>query len=135
MKSRTPVLWGLAVGAIQAASPLAFWWLDQATVQALLLAVIAAVYIGFAVADGRPRVIAVESSVTFAFVLLAAAAVTGSAWLLVLGYAGHGLKDCWQERSHYVAGTRWWPPFCAAVDFLVAAVIVVEIALGVGFHR
>lgn len=103
--------------------------------QSLLLALIAAVYIGFAVADGRPRVIAVECSVTFAFVVLAAAAVTGSAWLLVLGYAGHGLKDWWQERSHYVAGTRWWPPFCAAVDFLVAAVLVVEIALGVGFHR
>ena len=132
---RAPVLWGLAVGAIQAASPLAFWWLDQATVQALLLALIAAVYIGFAVADGRPRVIAVESSVTFAFVLLAAAAVTGSAWLLVLGYAGHGLKDLWQERSHYVTGTRWWPPFCAAVDFLVAIVLIIEIALGVGFHR
>jgi hypothetical protein len=87
------------------------------------------------VADGRPRVIAVECCVTGAFLLLAAAAVTGSAWLLVLGYAGHGLKDFWQERSHYVAGTRWWPPFCAAVDFLVAAVLVVEIALGVGFRH
>lgn len=123
------------MGAVQAASPLAFWWLDQATVQAILLAMIAGVYIGFAVADGRPWVIAVESSVTLAFVLLAAAAVTGSAWLLVLGYAGHGLKDWWQERSHYVSGTRWWPPFCAAVDFLVAAVLVVEIAAGIGFHR
>jgi len=135
MKNRAPVLWGLAVGAIQAASPLALRWLDQATVQALLLALIAAVYIGFAVADGRPRVIAVESSVTGAFLLLAAAAVTGSAWLLVLGYAGHGLKDWWQERTHYVAGTRWWPPFCAAVDFVVAAVLTIEIALGVGFHH
>ena len=28
---RVPVLWGLAFGAIQAASPLALWWLDQAT--------------------------------------------------------------------------------------------------------
>jgi len=132
---RAPVLWGLAVGAIQAASPLALWWLDQATVQALLLALIAAVYVGFAVADGRPRVIAVESSVTGAFVLLAAAAVTGSAWLLVLGYAGHGLKDFWQERRHYVGGTRWWPPFCAAVDWLVAVVLMIEIAFGVEFHH
>src|SRR5256885_11048928 len=65
------------------------------------------------------RSIAVESSIAGAFVLLAAAGVTGPAWLLVLGYAGHGLKDFWQERSHYVAGTRWWPPFCAAVDWLV----------------
>ena len=129
-----PVLWGLAFGAVQAASPLALWWLDQATVQALLLAMIAAVYIGFAVADGRPKIIAVESSMAVAFVLLAAAAVTGSAWLLVLGYTGHGLKDFWQERHHYVAGTRWWPPFCAAVDWLVAAVLVVELAAGVNFY-
>jgi hypothetical protein len=50
-------------------------------------------------------VIAVECTIAGAFVLLAAAGVTGSAWILVLGYAGHGLKDFWQERSHYVAGT------------------------------
>ena len=132
---RVPVLWGLVFGAIQAASPLALRWLDQATVQSLLLALIAAVYIGFAVADGRPRVIAVECTVAGAFLLLAAAGVTGPAWLLVLGYAGHGLKDFWQERSHYVAGTRWWPPFCAAVDWLVAVVLAIEIIAGAGFHH
>src|SRR5207248_9149201 len=85
---RVPVLWGLAFGAIQAASPLALWWLDQATVQALLLALIAAVYIGFAVADGRPKVIAVECSIAGAFVLLAVAGSTGSAWLRALACAG-----------------------------------------------
>ena len=37
--------------------------------------------------------IAVECTIAAAFVLLAAAGVTGSAWLLVLGYAGDGLKD------------------------------------------
>jgi hypothetical protein len=61
--------------------------------------------------------------------------VTGSAWLLVVGYTGHGLKDFWQERIHYVANTRWWPPFCAAVDWLVAVVLIIEIAVGVGFHH
>jgi hypothetical protein len=132
---RAPVVWGLAFGGIQAASPLALRWLDQATVQALFLALIASVYIGFAVADGRPKVIAVESSVTGAFVLLAAAGVTGPAWLLVVGYAGHGLKDFWQERSHYVARTRWWPPFCAAVDWLVAVVLIIEIMAGARFHH
>ena len=132
---RVPVLWGLAFGAIQAASPLALWWLDQSTVQSLLLALIAAVYIGFAVADGRPKVIAVECTIAGAFVLLAAASVTGSAWLLVLAYTGHGLKDFWQERRHYVANTRWWPPFCAAVDWLVALVLVIEIAMGAGIHH
>jgi hypothetical protein len=55
------VLWGVVWGLIRAAVPLGFWWLDPATVNALSLALIAGIYIGFAVADGRARVIAVET--------------------------------------------------------------------------
>ena len=132
---RAPVLWGVVVGAIQAASPLAFWWLDPATVYALGLALIATVYIGFAVADGRPSVVVVESAVAAVFVVLAAAGVTGPAWLLVLGFTAHGIKDLWQHRSHYVANTRWWPPFCLVVDWVVAAAIVVLIILSIHFHN
>jgi hypothetical protein len=132
---RAPVLWGVVVGGIKAASPLAFWWLHPAAVYALGLILIAAVYIGFAVADGRPLVIIVESVVAALFVLFAAAGVTGPAWLLVLGFAGHGLKDLWQHRSHYVANTRWWPPFCLVVDWVVAAILVVLIVIGVHLHH
>ena len=131
---REPVLWGVVVGALQAASPVAFWWLEPATVYALGLALIAAVYIGFAVADGRPSVIVVECVVAAVFVVLAAAGVTGSAWLLVVGFLGHGLKDLWQHRSHYVANTRWWPPFCLVVDWVVAGAMVVLIIVSVRFH-
>lgn len=131
---RTPVLWGLAVGAAQAASPFSFYWLDPATVYALSIAFIAAVYIGFAVADGRPLVIAVECAVAGAFVVLAAVAVTASAWLLVIAFAAHGFKDLWQERRQFVRNTRWWPPFCAAIDWLVAAILIVAIAAGADFH-
>jgi hypothetical protein len=119
---------------LQAGSPLAVRRLDPATVYALELALIAAVYIGFAVADGRPRVIALECAVAGLFVLLAATAVTGTAWLLVLGYAGHGLKDVWQERRQYVINTRWWPPFCAAVDWLVAAILLIAVIAGLHVH-
>jgi hypothetical protein len=131
---RAPVLWGIVWGAIQAAAPLGFWWLAPATVYALSLALIAAVYIGFAVADGRARVIAVETTVAGGFVVLAAAGVTGPAWLLVLGFAGHGVKDLWQHRRHYVANTRWWPPFCLVIDWVAAAILVVLITVGVDFH-
>jgi hypothetical protein len=131
---RAPVLWGVVWGVIQAAVPLGFWWLDPAIVYALSLALIAAVYIGFAVADGRPRVIAVETTVAGGFVVLAAVGVTGPAWLLVAGFAGHGFKDLWQHRSHYVANTRWWPPFCLVIDFVAAAILVVLLAVGVDFH-
>jgi hypothetical protein len=129
-----PVAWGVVAGLLNAAAPVAIWWLDIATVHALLIAAIAAVYVGFAVADGRPRVIAVESAVTLVFVLIAATAATGSAWLLVAAYFGHGCKDLWQHRTQFVTGTRWWPPFCAAVDWVVAGSLVVLILTGAQFH-
>jgi hypothetical protein len=55
------MLWGMAVGVAQAAAPLVFWWLNGVTVYALGLVLIAAVYVDFAVADRRAKVIAVES--------------------------------------------------------------------------
>src|SRR2546426_5922805 len=85
---RAPAMWGVVWGGIQAASPLGFWWLDPATVYALGLVLIASVYIGFAVADGRQTRVVVESGVAAIFVVVAAAAVTRSAWLLVLGLGG-----------------------------------------------
>jgi hypothetical protein len=132
---RAPVLWGVVFGVIQAAVPLGFWWLEPATVYALSLALIAAVYIGFAVADGRRTVIAVEVAVAAVFVVVGAAGVTGPAWLLVAGFTGHGLKDLWQHRRQFVANTRWWPPFCLVIDFVAAAILIVLIAAGVDFHH
>ena len=125
--------WGVVWGGLQAASPLAFFWLDASTVYALGLALIAAVYIGFAVADGRAKAIAVETCVASAFVVVAAMAVTGPAWLIVAGLAAHGGKDLWQQHSGFVANTRWWPPFCAAVDFVAAAIVAVLVVAGFSF--
>jgi hypothetical protein len=63
--------------------------------------------------------------------VIAAAAITGSPWLLVVGYAGHGLKDAWQHRTRFVSGTRWWPPFCAAVDVVLAVAVAIAILSGI----
>ena len=92
---------------------------------------IASVYIGFAVADGRPNVIVAESIVASVFVVVAAAAVTGTVWLIVAGLVGHGLKDLWQHRRQFVANTRWWPPSCVVVDWVAAALIAIAIIAGV----
>jgi hypothetical protein len=119
----------------QAGAPLGFWWLAPATVYALSLVLIAAVYIGFAVADGRARVIAVEVGIAAAFVVVAAAGVTGPAWLLVVGFTGHGVKDLWQHRRQFVANTRWWPPFCLVVDWVAAAILVVLLVVGADYHH
>jgi hypothetical protein len=128
------VLAGVVVGLGQAATPIVLWWLDPSTVYAISLAFIAAVYVGFAVADGRWTVIFVETGVASAFVVVALVAVTESPWFLALGLAGHGFKDFWQHVTNYVNGTRWWPPFCAAVDFVVSAIIVLAIVAGTEFH-
>ena len=66
-----------------------------------------------------------------AFVVTAAAGITGSAWLLVLGFTAHGVKDAWQQRTQYVSSTRWWSPFCAAVDWVVALAIAIAIVAGI----
>jgi len=129
-----PVIWGAVWGVIQAASPLGLWWLEPKTVYALALALIAAVYIGFSVADGRGHVIAAETIVAGSFVIIAAMSVSGSAWLLVAGLAGHGLKDLWQHRTQFVRNTRWWPPFCATVDWVAAGILTTALLTGVSFH-
>jgi hypothetical protein len=119
------VFWGAVVGVLQAFSPIGFWWLHEDLVWALSLAIIASIYIGFAVSDGRPAVIGVEIGVATGFIVLAAAAITVSPWLVVVGLLGHGVKDLWQHRTGFVANTRWWPPFCFVVDCVAAAVIAV----------
>ena len=51
--------------------------------------------------------IAVEAGIAAVLVIVAAAGITGPAWLLAAGLAGHGAKDLWQQRSHDVANTSW----------------------------
>jgi hypothetical protein len=126
--------WGAAIGVAQAAVAMAFWWLEPATVHALMVTLIAAVYIGFAVSDGRTKVILVECSVVLAFFIASTAAVTATPWLVVAMYLAHGAKDLWQHRTQFVRGTRWWPPFCFAVDMAVAGIVAAQLLVGVDFH-
>ena len=122
-----PIVWGVAIGVFQAFSPLAFWWLTPVVVWSLSVAIIAAIYIGFAVADGRTHVIATEVAVATVFVVLAALAMKSAPWLVVIALVGHGIKDTWQHRTQFVANTRWWPPFCLVVDFVAAALIAIQL--------
>src|SRR4051794_41569068 len=102
---RAPMAWGVVFGVIQVASPLAFFWLSTATVYALGLVLIAAVYLGFAVADGRRHVLAVETVVASVFVVVAAAAVPGSAWLIVAGLGRPGPHDPLPPPTPFLANT------------------------------
>lgn len=124
------LLAGIAVGIFQAFSPIVLWWLDAIDVWGVALAMIASVYVGFAVGDGRKAVIAVEIIVAFAFVVCATVAMASFPWLIVIGLVAHGLKDLWQHRTQFVANTRWWPPFCLVVDVVAAALTAVLLWTG-----
>jgi hypothetical protein len=91
---------------------------------------IAAVYVGFAVADGRRTVIVVEVLVALAFAICATLAIASFPWLVVAGLVAHGLKDLWQHRTQFVANTRWWPPFCFVVDVVAAALTAAVLWMG-----
>jgi len=122
------------VGIGQAAFAMAFWWLERSTVHALMVTLIAAIYMGFAVSDGRHKVIIVESAVAVSFALAASAAISVTPWLVAALYLAHGGKDLWQHRMHFVRGTRWWPPFCLAVDLTVAGIVAAQLGLGVQYQ-
>ena len=124
------ILSGVAVGIFQAFSPIVLWWLDAADVWGVALAMIASVYVGFAVGDGRKAVIAAEVTVAFAFVVCATLAMASFPWLIVIGLVAHGRKDLWQHRTQFVANTRWWPPFCLVVDVVAAALTAALLLTG-----
>jgi hypothetical protein len=122
-------MWGraIAVGGGSAALTGAAVWgfgrLDPVLMYALMVAAIAFIYVGFALADGRRGVVLLESAVALAFFWIATAALLKWPPLAGLGLVLHGLWDV----AHHLRGvsTRlpgWYPPFCAVYDWVLAAI-------------
>lgn len=93
---------------------------------ALLLSVIAAIYVGFALADGRPSIMVQEISAAGFFILLAALGLWFTPYLWVIGLFLHGVWD-W---AHHETGIRtqvpgYYPPVCVLVDWSLALFLLV----------
>ena len=119
-------LLGLATLPAHALLPLV--WAEQ--LAALLLVLIAGVYLGFAALDGRAKVLLAETSAACAFVLFALWAVQRAPGWLPAGYAAHALWDLAHHRPHRetarrarldVRMPRWYVPFCVVVDAVAGA--------------
>jgi hypothetical protein len=95
---------------------------------AILLGMIACVYLGYALADGRLRAFQVEYLGIVAFGAVATLALArGSALLLALGYLGHGLWDLLHHRREAEVRMPWWyVPLCLGYDTVVALYILVR---------
>jgi rhodanese-related sulfurtransferase len=64
----------------------------------VVLAIIAAIYVGFAVTDGRTRVLLIEVTGALVFAALALLGLWLDPWFLVLGLGGHAVWD-WVHHS------------------------------------
>ena len=93
---------------------------------ALLLSFIAAVYLGFAFADGSRKAIIVESIVAGIFLLAAMCGLFLSPLILAVGYIVHGFWDLLHHpKAIETKVAPWYPPFCAVYDWAIAIYILI----------
>ena len=91
-------------------------------VHAVLLAGIAAIYVGFAIADGRTRFLVIQVAGVAGFGALAVAGLSGHPEWLAGGYVLHGVWDLFHHRSD-IPGRQapWYIPLCLVYDWIVGA--------------
>jgi hypothetical protein len=84
--------------------------------------VVAAYYLLFAAMGGNTQVLVIETLVGLVFVALAVWGFKSSLWIVAAALLGHGLFDVVHGAVITNPGMpAWWPPFCAAADFALAA--------------
>lgn len=115
----------LLVGIVGGALTAAIGWSpiipDPLVFHSVTLAVIGAIYLGFAFNDGRASIIVIEVLVAGVFIALALFGLWSAPAFIAVGLILHAFWDL-AHRPRGVA-TRlpsWYPPFCAAYDFVFA---------------
>lgn len=128
--ARLPMQSGIVLGILPL--PLHFWLSSELSHQlaALTLVLIAGVYIGYAFKDGRIRSVLIELPTAIGFSIAAWLGINGYPSLIVVALALHG---CWDVLHHRFIDTdipRWYIPFCAVVDWVMAVSLFMMWNLG-----
>lgn len=87
---------------------------------AITLALIAGIYVGFALQDGRLRIVATEVGIALAFAGCALLGLWITPWAVPAAVALHGVWDLAHHRHVTTAIPRWYVPFCAIYDVVFA---------------
>jgi hypothetical protein len=119
------VLRAILIGILSGAATSALAWSplipDPLVFHAVCLAVIGAIYVGFAFMDGRVGIVILELSVGTVFIVLALLGIWQASMFIAVGLVLHGFWDLGHRPG--AIGTKipaWYPPFCAAFDFVFA---------------
>ena len=126
-----PLVIGLCVSVVVALFARAVGFdRDRAFYPAVLI-VIASYYVLFAAMSGSIAVVVRELIVMAPFVAVAVAGFRGSAWLVVIGLAAHGVQDAVHGQLIANAGVpAWWPAWCLAYDVGAAAALALLMRRG-----
>jgi len=126
--ARRPVLTGIAIG-VGSLLPHAFLPPEASLgFAAVLIALIAGIYFGFAVVNGSARDQFVEFNVTGLFALTALLGLLWSPMLLAIAYFGHATWDLAhhnKSRLSLVAIPQWYVPWCVVIDVIIGTGLLV----------
>lgn len=85
----------------------------------------------FAVMGGTSTALVIESVFATLMVAISAIGLRVSPWIIVGGFALHGVADGIHDAFSPDAGIpAWWPGFCAAYDLAIAALLAMRLARG-----
>jgi hypothetical protein len=125
--ARRPILTAVAVGVASLAPH--FFLPVQASLSfaAVLIALIAGIYFGFAVMNGSARDQFVEFNVAGLFTVSALLGLLLWPILLPLAYLGHALWDLAHHnklRLSLVSIPKWYVPWCVVIDVIIGAGLI-----------
>lgn len=95
-------------------------------ISALTLALIAGIYIGFAIVRGTESAFGVELVAAVGYTLVALLGITLTRWLIPFGLIAHSLWDLAHRRRRAALTDvpHWYVPFCAVVDLVYATTLL-----------
>ncbi len=89
-----------------------------------VLIVVGSYYVLFAAMSGSVHTVLLESAIMTVFAITAVVGFKSSAWIVVIGLAGHGVLDAVHGSVVANSGVPvWWPAFCGTYDVGAAAVL------------
>ena len=119
------VIIGIAGGGLNAWIAWSHFIPDPLAFHSVSLAMIAAIYLGFAFSDGRPAIVILELVAGTVFIVLALLGLWLAPMFIAAGLVLHGVWDlAHRPRAIPTKLPAWYPPFCAAYDFVFAGVFL-----------
>ncbi|MGE5443753.1 MAG: DUF6010 family protein [Ignavibacteriales bacterium] len=116
---------GVAGGALTALIAWSPFIPDPLAFHSVILAMIGAIYMGFAFLDGRVSIVILELSLATGFIVLALLGLWLAPVFIAVGLILHGFWDlAHRPRGITTKLPSWYPPFCAAYDFVFAGIFL-----------